>query len=510
MLLNYILPINKLIFKSFPPYIFILFSGAVHALTGSTSVGSEWQSVVYIEFSFKGVPEKTTCSGFLINDFQVITSGHCFVKDEGKKKSNGAKVCIGKRRPFTGAGEGCFESGRISLARNYAYGGSNDVSLINLSERIPVNFLGITPTKLLPAALAESLLSKPELAKEVRIISFGARQFNHPTLAKKGWSKVKNLTWDKLHHLWVADVPKTTFGQADDGAGLLIRTKKRGQWYLAGILTKAKPDHLISVLPVDDPCAPPQPPPRQPSILLTSFFEFSSVNLLACSNSFLPKRLSSQQLCQSFKQTRTDLEKFAQSDLSDGRLAYQLANQSSQLRYQLKWLNISLTKGFNPAKFQLSEIFYEGKGVKTNLKRGNQLLLDSAKAGYPPAQYLLAQKIKNNQVNFSSKENDISWLDWILISAKKGYPAAQYDYAMHLMDSASSGVYDWLMRASRQGYAPAQYMLAKLYEDGFDVKKNLQISREWMEYSAGQGYHDAILYLERNPRTEYEIYDDEF
>ncbi len=480
------------------------------ALTGTRSVGKGWQSVVYIEFSFKKDPDKIACTGFLINDSQVISAGHCAYKDEGRSKASSAMVCIGSKRPFNNAGEVCITSKRIRLASRYAYGSSNNVSLIDLSEKIPLNFLGINLTKILPAAKAEKLFKDPKSSKGARIVSFGSRQFNHPTLGKKGWAKVNKLHWNKIDQFWSGEVPKSSFAHADDGAGLFVQFRGSSTWWLAGILVKARPDFFTTVDFIVDPCAPPQPPPRQPSILLTSQFQFTSINLLACRNRFLARRYSSDAICQGWKFNRQQLETLAVNSADGGVLALQLAQLSKSKRERFSWLSKASEQGSSRAKFQLAKIYLKGLGVKTDNKRAMHLLLTSAELGLPKAEYRVSQLLRANSSVFKSENNDLSWMDWMIISAKKGFPAAQYDYAMHLFESNGKGVYDWFMRAARQGYAPAQFMLATLYQDGYGVKKNTKISYQWMEYSAGQGYYDAIKWLQRHPKAEYEVYDDEF
>ena len=488
----------------------ILFNHPASALTGSSSVGKGWLSVVYIEFSFGKDSDKKQCTGFLINDSQVLSAGHCAYKEEDSKKATSAMVCLGNKRPFNEAGEVCLQSKHIRIAKNYHYGSPDNLSLMDLEEKIPLNFLGVTLTKILPVDKASQLFDDPKLATEVKVVSFGSRQFNHPTTAKKGWAKANKLYWDQINHFWKVDIPRSSYGQADDGAGLFVRFNHQDQWFLVGVLVQAKPDFFNTVEDVVDPCAPPQPPPRQPSILLTSQFTFVSIHRLACGNRFLSNKLASAHICKDLDMNSTQLQKLAKLGKDNGLLAYQLSQASSSERDRLKWLNEASAQGNPAAKYQLSLVYKSGLGVKKNTEKAQDLLLTSAELGYPKAQYEIGMKLKQNSSNLKFQKNDLSWLDWIGVSAKAGDEKAQYELGLHLLEIHQKGAYDWFMRSARQGYAPAQYQIASFYQDGFEVKKNTKLAYQWMEYSAGQGYYEAILWLERHPRSEYRVYDDEF
>lgn len=73
-------------------------------------------------------------------------------------------------------------------------------------------------------------------------------------------------------------------------------------------------------------------------------------------------------------------------------------------------------QGFAPAVYALSHMYEEGVGVSQNLEHATQLLQDSAEAGYPPAQFELAESLKNHDVPSSRH--------WAEKAAVQGYKPA--------------------------------------------------------------------------------------
>ncbi len=487
--------------KLFLRYFFLvilLLPQLASALVGSKRAGKGWEAIVYIEFYFSN-EFKTSCSGFLINDSQVVTVGHCAIHDESSKKANSASICIGIQKPFTNPGEGCFQSSTIRFAKNYQYNTPSDMVIINLAESIPLNFLGIKPIRLLPGKHALKYYNNQQYlnASNTRIVSFGSRNFNTPTTGKKGWVGVNKLAWNEVLGIWQAMTKGAVYGQSDDGAGLLIKTQSG--WMLAGLLLDSKPDFFVSVQPLFDPCLPPEPAPRQPDIKITSTFNFVSINTLACHNRFFSKHINNQSFCKLRPVSTSALRKKAQNLDKGGNYAFQLYNSSERLSEQLKWLNKAASRGHPMAMLLLSEHYKNGNGLRQNSTKAIKLLESAARKSLAEAEYrigmILKEKFKKNNTTVKGK-----WYQWINKAAEQGHAAAQYQYSVHLASMNSSQVYNWLMRSARQGYAPAQYQLGYNFYTGKGVKKDSYQGQQWIEYAAGQGNLLAVDFLTRHPQ----------
>jgi hypothetical protein len=469
-----------------------------YSLVGSMRAGKGWEAIVYIEFNYANDDYKTHCSGFLINASQVITVGHCAIHDESRKKAKAASVCLGIKKPFSNPGEGCFQSSKIRFAKNYQYNTPTDMVIINLAESVPLNFLGIKPIKLLSAIEAYNYYQKQTRLnqQEIRIFSFGSRNFSAPTLGKKGWAKVSHMQWDKIRGVWQANVKGVVYGQADDGAGLLIKTPTG--WALSGLLLNSIPDFFVSVQPYFDPCLPPEPAPRQPNIKITSSFNFVSLNTIACTNNFFSKNLRSNKFCKIKPLTYDQLVNTKDDMDQGGKIAFEVYQRTQKLGQQLKWLNTATRRGHPKAMLILAEHYAKGKGLRVNTDKALALVETAAKSSYPEAQYQIGLIMKNQsskrKVNLSGKS-----YQWFLKAAEQGHAAAQYEYALRLSTINPAQSYDWLMRSARQGFAAAQYQLGLQFYNGNGIRKDPYIGKQWIEYAAGQGHPAANQFIRRNP-----------
>jgi len=472
-------------------YLILFLSGYcsnLHAVVGSKNADHGYDSIVYITFSFKNMEDDNACTGFLINDHQVITVAHCAIHDENGFKSKSASVCIGKQFPFNRPGEGCFESKNIRYLKNYKYATSTDFVIIELKEKVPLNFLGLEPIPILPNKFATRILNSKDKKRYKRVISFGSRNFNQPALGKKGVVSAQKLSWDFINGLWKVTVKKATYGLGDDGAGLLIKYGRR--WYLMGLLAKTTPDFFVSVLPLFDPCLPPEPGPKQPSILMNSQFYFLSLNVLNCTNRVINTGKRIRTFCKATNKLSIQQLKRQSNKDKSGDIAFYLFQHAQTLQNKLRYLNQAANKNHSEALFDLSEVYRNGKGVRINIQKSEKLLLNSAMKGSLRAQYQLALLIRNHQIKHL-KAMKTTWQQWIKRAAKNGYAPAQYELAKTYQNISKNKSYDWMMRSARQGYAPAQYGLYQYFSSGFGVNKNNYMAYKWKEYSAGQGYLPA-------------------
>jgi len=56
---------------------------------------------------------------------------------------------------------------------------------------------------------------------------------------------------------------------------------------------------------------------------------------------------------------------------------------------------------------------------------------------------------------------------------------------------------DWFKKGAQAGNPEAQYWLATFYEKGYgNLKKNDQVSQQWMQRSASQGFQKAVTAMQ--------------
>lgn len=478
-----------------------LLANTVQAVVGSKNAEKGWEAIVYITFTFKNNVDENQCSGFLINDHQAISTAHCAIRDENMEKAISASACIGKQFPFDKPGEACFSSQKLKFAADYKYSTSTDFVTIELPEAIPLNFLGIQPLKVLPDSLAKKLMKSSALKLKAQVISFGSRNFNQPSLGKKGKAKLSNLHWDKIKGLWSADVPNAVYGKADDGAGLVV--KIRNSWYLAGLLVRSKPDFFVSVEPFFDPCLPAEPGAKQPGILLTSTFKFLALNTLNCKRKTVSYLSKDAELCKlSQPASIRQLLLWLKSDKS-GRIAYYLSNTIKKPSKKLNYLFKAAQLNNAEAQYQLYKIYLQGNFVRQDKAKASYYLEKASKNGLPAAQYELAMHLKKGDLTFKMSK-PTQWFAYIKKAARKGSALAQYQMGLYYQQKNANRSYNWIMRAARQGYAPAQFVLAQYMLEGRGTRKNAYMAKRWLEYSAGQGYLLAINKLKHVRLSIYE------
>jgi TPR repeat protein len=92
--------------------------------------------------------------------------------------------------------------------------------------------------------------------------------------------------------------------------------------------------------------------------------------------------------------------------------------------------------------------------------------------------------------------------------ADSGYPKAMYQLAR--LYQGGKGVardleeaVDWLKHATNRGYAPAQYRLAACYADGIGVERNIEVAIALYEKAMKSGMAEAAMslahYIESHP-----------
>lgn len=464
----------------------------VAAFDGGLNAEKERIAAVYIEGHFSDDIADIACSGVLLDEQTAVTASHCLYQREGQARAKEAMVCIGRQKPFNQPGEACFTSDEFTIFPT-GPGQLSGVATIRLAEPIPLAFLDlekITPIKRAKELeLLKALAAKAQLEIPVKLVSFGSRSLSYPTQAKKNVLLSRHLSWDPISHHWMVRKYGTAMLDNDAGAALLVKLANR--WYLMGVLARAQPSYFYTAEPFFDPCAPPQPPPPQPSILKTSDYFFVSFNLGKCRSQACRKtfyRFSEKFIDKAYERRDIDLLY---------RLAWRHGDKTSLDSPDLRLLRLAARLGHGEAMYDLAVLYGQGRF----LPKDPQL----AKKWFEKA---LAHRSPNALYDAAMKQSAQLRTTYLTSAARMGFAPAQRELGKLNADDPKT-YYRWLMRAARQGDAEAQYLIAEAFLDGYGVRADNYIARQWMRFAAGQGFQPAIAYLDTHPAPLADIYDAE-
>lgn len=142
--------------------------------------------------------------------------------------------------------------------------------------------------------------------------------------------------------------------------------------------------------------------------------------------------------------------------LADGYTAFQQKDYKTALKY---WLPLA-EGGDSQAQFYLNEIYTNGLGVKVDPERASHWLEQSAKNGFPPAQFNMGN-------NFHGKGVYDAAVTWWSAAAEQGFVQAQYNLGVAYLQGSGvkqdrgQAVY-WFRKAARSGSDSAKETLKQL------------------------------------------------
>ena len=141
-------------------------------------------------------------------------------------------------------------------------------------------------------------------------------------------------------------------------------------------------------------------------------------------------------------------------------LAQYYLNTKQDLPEAVKWFKKAADNGNQKAILFTGVAYMNGYGVKKNNDIARKYIIESAKSGYPLAQYELAKLFLNSQHSGDRKMGQI----WLLKAAESGHANAQYLLGSLLYSGKSftkdqAKAREWLLRAEKQGNDDAKNML---------------------------------------------------
>ncbi|MFT6907927.1 MAG: TPR repeat protein/CHAT domain-containing protein [Oleiphilaceae bacterium] len=189
----------------------------------------------------------------------------------------------------------------------------------------------------------------------------------------------------------------------------------------------------------------------------------------------------------------------------------------------------SAEQGDSTAQLALGFKYYQGEGVKKDLKQSFYWYLKAAEVGDPIAQLQLGLRLllgtgveENDPEGFywikQSAENsyqssytvladlyyngegtnvDLSKAaSWYKNAAEAGFPEAKYQFGLMLLNGEglrenSTEGFKWVKQAAEDGYEDAYYILGLLYGEGNGTQQNSEYAYIWFRKAAELGVEDA-------------------
>ena len=136
----------------------------------------------------------------------------------------------------------------------------------------------------------------------------------------------------------------------------------------------------------------------------------------------------------------------------------------------------------------------EGFICKENKNVAFEMIMESAKAGYPPAQYQLAKMYENG---IGTSSDDYSYHLWLGYAANNGYYEAEGEYGTYLFSSVSYSdkvkAFRFLRNAFEKGYQDitANWYLAQCYMNGRGTSVDKAKAYPLYIQAAENGFTDA-------------------
>jgi uncharacterized protein len=171
------------------------------------------------------------------------------------------------------------------------------------------------------------------------------------------------------------------------------------------------------------------------------------------------------------------------------KLGYIYFSEGSMRDYPAaaKWYRMAAEKGYEPAMFNLADMYTDGIGVSQDDKEAFKWYRAAAEKGHTPAMYNLAVAYAEGRGVGSDRKESFRWF---LKAAEKGLVQAQYTVGLIYADGIGTlqnekEAFKWFSLAAGQGHKTAKCCLAEIYATGMgapkDKEKARQLAREGLD-----------------------------
>jgi hypothetical protein len=491
----------------------LLLSGSVQAIiNGSNVTSKQWRSVVHIELTDPDNGQTSSCTGVIISADFAITTASCVIHEETAKQVSKIKLCIGNKRPFSGASQRCYTANKIFTHHGYINDSgtaiANNHAYIRFNKPLDLNQLNIQPIRLLTPSEMASLVSASTIP-EVTWVGFDSNKLSRASGGIKQQGVVNGAEFDYQSRSIVIKSIEVRPGNKYQGLASFIQLENK-EWRLLGLVSQSSPDNLISYYPEFNPCDEDPITVNYPKPLMTVITKITSYPVAACSMpGFFDAPGYSELSCKKLLLRELDWTKAVNNNepvaLRQKALAiYQQNNSVDDAGEIYKLLYLAKNSGDTKATLALSEYLIEGKLFTKDTEQATEFMTVLVKQKHPQASLLLAKSLlfpaNEDEIKSSSEEKDQQIFSLLSIAANGGIAEAQYLLAqLHQLGIGTvknkTKAYRWFANAAMQGYADGQYQLGMIWNDGRGVRAYPEVSLFWIRQAAAQGQFEAQNFL---------------
>jgi TPR repeat protein len=165
----------------------------------------------------------------------------------------------------------------------------------------------------------------------------------------------------------------------------------------------------------------------------------------------------------------------------------------------LHYYQLADCQGCLAAKYDLGVMYFEGNGVKRNLRKAMKFWNEAADFGFPKAYWHLGKCHEEGQ---GVPKDSAEAFKFYKLAAQAGHPGSQVKVADFYQTGLSMKRKDlheaakYYEMAACNGHAGAQAQIACMYEQGIGTKKNIDGAIEMYVRSANQGVSGAQKWLQ--------------
>lgn len=167
-----------------------------------------------------------------------------------------------------------------------------------------------------------------------------------------------------------------------------------------------------------------------------------------------------------------------------------------ELDKAFQWYMLASSQEDAIAQYNLSSMFWRGRGTTKNLNQAVFWCTEAAEQGDIAAKVRLAE-ILHERGEDGDAVKAVYWLD---MAASEGHVKAQYLLGNLLMDGHSKDTEEalaWYNEAASRGYPDAQFVLATMYHGGEHLEHNEDLAFSWCERAAEQKHPSAMTMYAR-------------
>lgn len=481
-------------------------SGYVQAIVNGKAVAeNDWRSVALIEFIDPDNGLKTSCTAIIISADYAITSASCVIHEESSKQVSKVKVCIGQKRPFTSAADGCFETDEIYSHHQYISNSiastANNLAYIKFKKSLDLSKLKVIPATLVTPNEFSNLVSKNQLP-DITWVSFDAKGLRNPVLGIKQQGTVNGAEFHFQTRSIVINSTQVRLGNHYQGTASFIQTDS-GEWRLLGLVSDSAPDNVVVYYPEVNPCDEDPIIVRYPKPLMQVTTHLTVFPIAACSMAIFVKNEAYEELsCSNFLENKLSLNNAIDNKnpialRQHAESLYQNSKSADDAGEIYKYLYLANKAGDKKAPVILAGFLYEGELLTKNNNKAEKLIKDLVEEKNPAASLLLAKLMLfpegETEISVSYRERDIQIHALLTIAADSGLVDAQYLIARLYqlgigIKQSHRKAYHWYAIAAMQGHSDGQYQLGMQWSDGRGVRAYLEVAQFWIQQAAAHGH----------------------